>query len=331
MTRWGLLSLSALLWLACLAAPPPVAAQVRDEVVPAGVWRLHVDTASHTESESFVATRNHQSLLDYLVPDATVRGALQGGVTRRWKRLELRATYGLSDTWNVVLAVPWAQVQQTSTLSSTLTDAAVQTQLTRLRTRTLTGMGRMELASLHRTIFTDRDGLVLGYGLNWPTHLPHSLWAGRGTLLVDSPFPRAFGVLHYTFYPFIRRTHLDVRVEVGVPFTQTMSLVEGGHATVNPGNDLTASLGWTQEFGPVVTGVGASLYRQGASLINHRRQGDTVTAATVRLEVGYGNLTALEQGPVAFPYQARLELDQGLGGYDVPVVQAVHATLRFYF
>lgn len=331
MMRWVPVSLCALLWLACLALPPPAAAQAQDEVVPAGVWRLHVDTSMHTDSASFVATHRHQSLLDYLVPDATVRDSLQGDVRRSTHRVALTATYGLSDTWNLVVSMPWARVAQTSTVTSTSSNAAVQTQLQRLRTRTISGVGNLRVTSLHRPVFSDRHGLVLGYGLDWPIRRPDSPWAGRGTLLVDSPFPRAFGLLHYTFYPFIPRTHLDVRAEIGLAFTETQALVGGGHATVNPGNDGRTSIGWMQEFGRISTGISARALRQGGSLINHRRQPDQVSWFGVRLEVGYGNLTELEQAPIAFPYQVMLQYEQGVAGYKAPVGQELRVNLRFYF
>lgn len=331
MRGWGVAVLCALLWLIGLAAPMPAFAQAQDEIVPEGVWRLHLDTATSTQSSAYSKHRHHESLLTYLVPDATVRSALQGSVERRSNRVDMQVTYGLSDTWNLELGVPWVQVVQSASLSATSSDAAVQTQLQRLQSRTVSGPGRFVVASLHRPVFTDRNGLVLGYGLDWPTQRPDSPWAGRGTLLVDSPFPRAFGLLHYTFYPFIPRAHLDFRAELGTPFTETLALVGGGHATVNPGNDGSLSLGWTQEFGPVVTGIAGRIERQGETLINHHRQGDASTAASVRLEVGYGNLNALEAAPIAFPYQVTAQYEYLLTGASVPIQPELRVNLRFYF
>jgi len=51
----------------------------------------------------------------------------------------------------------------------------------------------------------------------------------------------------------------------------------------------------------------------------------------VRLMVGYGNLTELEQGPIAFPYQVQLRYQQVLAGYDLPLLKQLSLSLQFYF
>jgi len=327
--RRVLAGLCLCLCLAALAAPPLAAAE--DEVVPEGAWMMRLGVSAHTETQAFSRLHKQAPLLDYLVPDETVRTTLNGGVQRDVKRAQVDATYGLSDTWNLVLGLPYEQVHQSSTLSTASASADAQAAVDRLQSRTVSGAGRLQVGSLHRPVFTDRSGFVWGYGVDWPLEAPASPWAGRGTLLVDSPFPRLYGLLHYTFYPFIPRTHLDLRLELGTSVTRRLELYGGGHDSVNPGNDLMASMGWSQEFGRVATELTALVFRQGETRLNTVPQGDGVSSTSVRLMVGYGNLTELEQGPIAFPYQVQLRYQQVLAGYDLPLLKQLSLSLQFYF
>ena len=329
MIRRGIAGLVVLLCLAPLAAPPPAAAQ--DELVPAGVWRLHAELAARSESRAWTRLHSEGPLLDILVPDDAVRGALQGGVERDVLQSDLLGAYGVSDTWNLALRLTWRRVAQRSSVSADPANAAAQAEAGRLGSRTVSGLGRLHLASLSRPIFLDRHSLALGYGVDWPLRRPESLWAGRSTLLVDPPFPRVFGLLHYTFYPFYERTRVDLRAEGGVAVTQRRQLQGGGFSSVNPGNDLALSLGWGQEWGALAGEAAYLLERHGESRLNVAKQGDAMVDNRLRLRLGYGNLNALERAPVAFPFQAQLTYEHSVRGFNAPIRRELRLGLQFYF
>jgi hypothetical protein len=325
------LALPALLALLALLLSAPAAA-AEDELVPEGVWQMRVGLARHTETEAFNHNDARGPLLNYLVPDDSVRGELTGGVTRQVEHLGLNALYGLSDTWNLALGLPYVRIDQTSTLNAPGSPSqAALDQVTRLQTQTIQGPGRLHLGSLHRPVFTDRHSLVLGYGVDLPVDAPASRWAGRGTLLLDSPTSSVFGLLHYTFYPYTPRTHVDLRLQADVSVTRRLTLLSGQTSPVNPGNDLLTTLGYSREFGPIATEVSALVLVAGQSKINGTRQGDGVTGESLRVMLGYGNLVDLEQGPIAFPYQLQLSFEETLHGSELPIKRELQLSLQFYF
>lgn len=326
-TVWPFLGLLA---LALLLAPGRPQAQ-EDDLVPAGIWSVRITQTQRTEDRAISRLKMHGPLLGYLVPEPGVQDALSGSVTREVQRTDLTTTIGLTDAWNLVLGVPYTRIRQSSSLSSSDSNPAVQAEVERLQAREVSGTGSLRLASLHRPVFSDNHGFVWGYGLDVPRGEPASDWAGRGTLLTDPPFRRYFALWHYTYYPYVERGRFDLRMEVGLPRSEKIPVQGRGELPVHPGNDVSLFMGWRQEYGPVTTGYGLKLFRQGQSSIAGGKQGDKVVDYAARLELGYGNLTALEQGPIAFPYLLLLGYERTFRGYDTVIRDELQLSLRFYF
>ena len=229
-----------------------------------------------------------------------------------------------------MLGLPYAQVEQTSSLvagASANAQAAAQ----RLASRTVSGLGRLQVGSQHRTVFDDRTGFVVGYGLQWPLQGPPQPWAGLGTLQPDSPFPRLYTRLDYTRYLLVTRAKLELGAELGLQQSRTLTQIDGSSAEVTPGNDLSASLAWAQEFGPVDSLLGLRLLRQGMSRLYGQPQGDDVEELAAQVRVGFGNLRALEAGPLAWPYLVALTYDHGLHGRNTPVRRTFQLSVELYF
>ncbi len=81
----------------------------------------------------------------------------------------------------------------------------------------------------------------------------------------------------------------------------------------------------------MLTGVGLRLFDQDDSSENDQQQSDGVQDYSVRLELGFGNLRALEQRPVAFPYQVLLHYEQTFQGFNTPLRREAQLALQTYF
>jgi hypothetical protein len=319
---------------ALMAAAAAGARAAQDEIVPAGVWRVQVELAARTEDTAFDTSGDEGPLLNLLVPSETVRASLSGEVVRDVRRADLLLGYGMSDTWSLVLQVPYVQIRQTSTLANTgAPDADVDAAAARLQSRDVSGLGALRVGSLHRSVFSDRHAFTYGLGVVQPLSRAASPWAGRGTLLLDVPTTRLYGNLHYTYYPIGRRDRLEVRGEAGIAFTKHLELASptGTSGQVVPGNDIGGYVGWGRELGPLSTDVGLRLFRQARSEIDGDGQGDTASETALRLAAGFGNLNRLEQGPVAFPFQAQFVVESTVSGSSVPARVEARVGLKFYF
>jgi hypothetical protein len=270
-------------------------------------------------------------LLDYLVLDDAVKSQIDGDVTRTVDRTDTELTYGVRDTWNLTIQVPYVKIEQNSSLTTASTDPAVQDEVARLQSRTISGMGQVRITSLHRPVFSDKHGFVWGYGVGLPVKHPLSPWAGRGTLLLDNPVPRYFGFFHYTFYPLSSDSHYDLRVEVGISGKKYLGLQDGGEGSVHMGNDGRVSLDWNRQFGPFSAGLGLHAFTQGATSLNGIRQDDGRREDGYQVMLGFGNMDDLAQRPVAFPYAIELRYEHTMTGTSTPIANWLRLGVRFYF
>lgn len=330
--RFPLRSLAGLCALGLVVlAGAATARAVEDDLVPQGVWGVRLTHGERTEEEAITRLNAEGPLLEYAVPDPGRHDAIEGTLQRDVERTELALTLGLTDTWNLRLRAPHVSVTQTSTLRPASADPAVQAEVERLESRTESGLGHLELTSLHRSVFTDRHAYVWGYGYGWPGADPVSPWRGRGTLQLDPPFERVHVVLHYTFFPYIRRARLDLRANVGRVLETELEVPGGDKVGVDPGDDAELSLAWQQELGPVVAGLGFVMFQQGRSTLAGAEQEDSVQDYRGRLTLGFGNLRALERAPIAFPYVLLLTYDHTVQGFNTPLVREVRLSLQTWF
>ena len=300
-----------------------------NEIVPEG--SLLVALAYGVDShERAISRRNRESpLLDYLVPDDSVREQIDGDIQRTTERLALRLHYGLSDSWNLTLEVPHLRITQESSLSASSAEATAEVE--RLSSRTISGLGELRATSLHRPLYGDQHGFVWGYGLLIPGEDPQSPYAGRGTLFLDSPFTRLLALVHYTYYPLLGRARFDLQAELRIPLEEKLATAAAASVGVKPGNRLGVAVGWEQELGPVATGVTLGHHSQSQSDVGGAKQGDKVQETWLRLKLGFGNLQALETGPLAFPFLLYVQYETTVQGYNTPIRSDARLVLQTYF
>lgn len=301
------------------------------EIVPEG--RLLIDAGVTSEQvERAITTRNVEgSLLEYLVPDSSVNSQITGEIDRESERFDLRIQYGFSDHWNFSLDIPFLRITQNSTLASGSGSQLVQQQVTRLQSRSISGLGSLRLMSLRREIFQDRHAFVWGAGISVPGDSPQSPYAGRGTLYLGSPFRTLIGLVQYESYQLEVPGRIEARAELHFPQERWLTDLNGDPVSVFPGNRLLLSLGWEREFGALFTSINARMDSLSRSRVNEETIGDRVKETVVRLRLGTGNLRKLEEGPVGFPFLIYFQFERTVQGYNIPIRSEASVFLKTYF
>ncbi len=287
-----------------------------DEIVPEGRWLFILSHGANTLDRSTSVDNEAGPLLNYLVQDKSVRDQITGEVTRRETRTAVRLGYGISDTWNLVLDTTYWRIDQNSTASKVSGGSDVTEQVSRLDNRSVSGLGRLTVTSLHRVSYSDKSGLIFGYGITAPLQGPQSPHAGRGTLYTGEPFTEYFGLVHYTYYLFTIPGRIDVSARVRISMKEKLETLSGDTATVHSGNIGEYAIGWEQDFGGFHTALEGAGYIQGMSSEDGNGQGDNVQRFTGRVRLGYGNLDQLEQTPLSFPFQVKLQYEKTLQGFN---------------
>lgn len=307
--------------------------QAAEEIVPAGRWLLRTSFELEDQSTAITHANVSGSMLDYLVPDAPVRDHLKGSVSRSVQQTVLELGIGLLDTWNLVLTLPHVSVSQQAQVTSD-GSAAADLQAGRLVSRTESGLGELRLMSLHRPVFSDRNGFVWGYGVQIPGSDPVSDYAGVSTLQVAEQTQRTVGVIHYTRYPALPYSRFDLRIEASMAYTRVLTPLDQTTVTsvsVRPGNGLSFQLSWQQRLAGVLTQASFERRSVSRTFLNGSAQDDLRSALLLGLGTVWGNLEGLEQGPLSFPYEIGVRLETTVEGFNVPESQRLQVSLQTYF
>jgi hypothetical protein len=321
----------ALLALGCTLLPGGAGAVPEDEIVPEGVWGVRLMFRSETQDSTIDRGGRNAKLINYVIPEDDIRAEVDGQIERSIRRHDVLLTYGISDSWNLSLNVPYLEMEQDSSLTSASADPEVQAAVARLQSESLSGLGELTLTSLHRPVFSDWNSLVMGYGLNYPAGGQEQPYVGSNTFALHTPVASVFGLVHYTRYPAINRSRFDVRGWVALSLTDDVTTAQGDSRKLEQGNRVSIRAGWSQEIGSVSAGLEVEILDQRNNTLGGERLSDRLRAQFLRLHVGFGNLAELESGPMAFPYQFNIQFESLQRGTNVPDGDNVSLIFQTYF
>lgn len=323
-------ALAALLAALAWGAPPARAAE--DDIVPGGVWLLRAAVTQETQRDAIATDGQRRPLVDYLAQQPGLAGRLSGDVVRHVTATETLIGYGISDTWNLNLSVPYRVIRQESSLGAAAGDPAAGGAADLLKRRTVSGLGNLRWTSLHRPLFTDTDGIVLGWGVATPGGPQQMDYAGRTTLATRVPYQALTGLFHYTHYLLsVNRARLDLRFTFDLAYDTYVNTPTASHVLLDPPNAGTGSVRWEQEF--ETFGYGLFLWHESTTqtFLGGHSQQDMTKETRLGAQLTYGNLSRLEEHPIAFPYQAGLQIDHLMSGFNVPESSRYTLFLRTYF
>lgn len=321
--RWGLL-------LGLLAGGQAAWASV-DLMVPEGVVMLHAELSAQQQDQGISTHNTVGGLREWALRSERERSQVTGDLTRRVTWLTVAAQYGMSDTWNLRLEVPYGQVSQTADLTVDTTDTELAARVKTLETETLSGLGDIRLSSLLRPLYTDANSLVLGLHVSVPGSGQDNRYIGRPTLTLAQPLPALGASLHYTHFPEVSRSRWDLvgswkrysRGTVDTHLADNRSLVLPDESTV--------SLHWAKELQSVNFGFGLRHELSINTVLDGENLNDDALAWIIQGEIGGGNLAELEQGPVDLPQAWRIAIEHTVAGFNVPLGTVYALRYRLYF
>jgi hypothetical protein len=312
----------ALVSLCCACALWKGAAQgATDDLVPAGTIQAHVALSHETQAKAIARDSVSHGLDAFALPDPGNRSAVSGTLSRDIDEADLLLQAGLTDHWNFSLLVPYIQASQHSTLVvlDPSADPVLTATVAALQDRSVSGLGNLRFTSLHRPVFSDFNGFVWGYGYQGSTSPNIGVYTGIGSLQTRDPYGGAFAFAHYTRFPTLSRSRLDLRGEYQFPFMDSVNLPTGARVAVRGGATTLVSLSWEHEPGSWGYGLGVQGKNSLPTRLDGETQEDSVKEYLFHAQLGIGNLVALELAPIRFPYQVLLAWDTTLYGFNTPL------------
>ncbi|MFI5399554.1 MAG: hypothetical protein ACHQZQ_00700 [SAR324 cluster bacterium] len=326
--------LGAVLLAASLASFVPMARGAQDDMVPEGVFRFQVSETYETQTTATARDGKIHDLAVYALPDPNDATQVSGTLWREIYQTDLQLQFGLTDRWNVSLAVPYVQAVQHSTLrvnnnyssggdsycnASSSPPCDLAATVANLQSRTLAGFGNYRLTSLHRPVFTDANALTWGWGLNASLESNAGVYTGDGSLQTRDPYGSLFSMIHYTHYPELARSRVDIRMEYVHPLVDKVTLPTGQRVSILGGPQFLTSIGWEHEPGSWGYGFRIDQKNTLQTELAGESQDDPVKEWIFHAQLGYGNLIQLENAPIHFPFQVSLTWDITFSAYNAPM------------
>ena len=322
----------ALLLLGAALALYPARAQAEGEdIVPQGVWRLEARLVQDAYSEAVNRHGDVAGAQSFVALPPPGEDTVSGSISRQATALNLRAQWGLSDTWNLALELSGGQLTQSSSLQAQQAGVALSAQVDSLQSDSFSETGDLVLRSLHRVNYDDRGSMVLWYGVAVPPGPQHSKYIGVPTFALRGPGTVVQGGLHYTRYTDVERARLELDLALALPQATVVDTPLQKQRTLVPGNRAAAGAGWQQELGSWLLGAALNFSLAATNTVDGALLHDNTHTWSTTISVGYGNLIALVSGPVAHPYQIRLDLEHTLAGFNTPLRNRLSIALSSYF
>ncbi|HEX7929080.1 MAG TPA: hypothetical protein VF678_15905, partial [bacterium] len=219
--RWA--PFAAVLAAVLLHAPGARAAE--DEFVPGGTWTVRATVTQEHQDAAIASNQRLRPLADWLMHKPGLSEDLSGDVTRDVTTTETLIGFGISDTWNLNLVLPYKVIRQSSTLGTSSTDPLALEAVDRLKTETVSGLGNVRLLSLHRPAYSDTTSIILGWGFSVPGGPQQNDYVGKTTLDARMPYNTLTGLFHYTGYPQgAAKARFDLRFALDLGLQATVKM-----------------------------------------------------------------------------------------------------------
>jgi len=302
-----------------------------EEIVPSGVFRVLVSESSTTQTEAIDRRKTRGPLKNYLLPDNDLRDATTGAIQRTRSETELRLTFGLSNAWNISLRLPYLQLEQNSTLQNETTNPEEKAHLATLENASISGLGDLRLSLLYRPVYNDRNGLIWSFGWEKPSAGGDIPFSDSTSLTTTNHVHRYLVLMQYTRYTAVIRGRYDLSFRWSEGLPATVETTAGNQQKLKPGADIKARMGWVQEFHDFSFGVESDYGVVGQNSLGGELLRDNSYRWNYRLQVGYGNLSGLEKGPVAFPYRLLISKEGLVRGFNTVADDITILSLETFF
>lgn len=324
---------------------PSVFAQMHYQPLPAGVWRFstQIDTVPSYD-KAYDAQGKVVELHEILLIEKRIRERVKGTVKRDEQRLEFQLDYQWSKNWMVSFQLPYLSRTQDSDLNVDYygedafdgdedliqeTNQKLLDSLENLKDDQFQGLGDATLLFANETYRSDRLRFLTATGLLLPT----------GT--TDQPkgiFPlaageRRFGLIGHLQFAYYANDGLLMKntLDLHVMFNGKSETLTGQEGEIKGNNKVKLAHEWIYDANSLHLASGLSFSTSSETSIDKVDHGDNSSAFILHGEVGFGNLSDLEDGVVQWPYQLVGGMQGIIKGKNHPNYQTLYLKYLMYF
>lgn len=311
----------------------------QEELLPPDIWRIQANLqVTPTYEKAFGKTRKSEPLRNLLIANPDMRQRIVGEIKRQETRVNLEVFYGFSENWTLSAKIPFVQKTQTARLalnpdatgSNTILDNTAERIIENLKSKQVQGLGDVQLNAVYFFNYTISHLFRGGFGVRLPTGQAGTPF-GSHALAIGERQVGLSGVLHYTYFPAWAKLRHEFRIALMHSLKGTRRSLDGQEVDYSTGNvfDMGYALGYEQNNWLIAGEFQRQIGPE--STLGETPQDDAFFADTLHFNLGYGNLSTLENYPLALPYQVRMGYKMPLRGRNIPIAPSWHWTGIVYF
>ncbi len=257
--------------------------------------------------------------------------SVSGSFQREEQRTEFTLSYGITDQWLFQTEIPIIQKKQSSnlTFSSGTTDQQSVIANLNSTSNSISGLGDIELNFIKEfnsgTTWYNNGGLVIrlptGSSENARGIFAHTIGEGHAAY---------GGFVHLIWYPLSHGFRNGFRLEASNETSGKRKNLEGEEIFYAAGNIINAHYSFSFERNNIFIGTELHYKQQSASDLPLKRLNSSFLKE-VNFEIGYGNLSSLEEQPLSLPWQIRFGYSKPIQGQNSPIAPGMQLTAQLNF
>ncbi len=298
------------------------------EFVPKGLSLTSFEFSRTTYNKFLTSNSKTASVFDvYRQRNGIDESAVTGSVDHEKSSIRLLFQYGLFDTFNLGVSIPYLNNQRKSDIN--LLDSGQSEFAESIGDASSSGMGDIEIQGLWRLFYTDIADLQLGLSLNGDNapyngdnHDKMALGSGSKEMSI---FLRG--------YRYSIHSSLMLAFEVEYMFVEenTVKVTDGQEVTKSQENSSMAKMEVSANSDGLGYGGGMQIQSVGSAKLDGVSLKNGYLAYSLRGFVIIGNIHMLENQAIIRPWEVRILAEKNFIGSNAPDAQTLSIKLSTYF
>ena len=258
------------------------------------------------------------------------RENVEGEIKRAEQILEIKLSYAFDENWLFKAYLPLVNKKQISSLNFESANSNQKNILKNLGSENLKGLGDISLQISNDitfgTTWHNRGGLIFkipnGNTGNRRGTLPNAIGEGHSSI---------GGFIHFNWFPLISGLRSGFRIQGSNELIgekrETLDGIESYYAA---GNTADIYYNWSFERNNLFLGTELHYFQQSESHLPTGESNDAYLKE-IKFELGYGNLSDLENQSLKLPWQLRFGYVHPISGQNIPFAKRFEINSNIFF
>ena len=299
--------------------------------LPKSIWEIEINFKNTPEyNMAFDGYGKKGPLYKLILWNFDWRENVEGEIKRAKQVFEIKMSYAFAENWLLKAYFPLVNKKQVSSLYFESGNSNQKTILNNLESENLNGLGDISLQISNDitfgTTWHNRGGLIFkiptGNTGDRKGPLPNAIGEGHSSI---------GGFIHFNWFPLISGLRSGFKIQgTNELIGEKRETLDGIESYYSAGNTTDIYYNWSFERKNLFLGTELHYFQQ---LESHFPTGESNDAylKEIKFELGYGNLSDLENQPLKLPWQLRFGYVHPISGQNIPFTKRFEINSNIFF